>query len=60
VDDPTDLRAFGAAVESLLRDRENASRLAENARDRVVDEFLGDRHLEQYARLFGQLAHKTS
>jgi trehalose synthase len=60
VDDPTDLRAFGAAVESLLRDREDASRLAENARDRVVDEFLGDRHLEQYARLFGQLAHKTS
>jgi trehalose synthase len=53
--DPADLPAFGAAVESLLRDREFAGRLAENARDRVIDEFLGDRHLEQYARLFEQL-----
>jgi trehalose synthase len=53
--DPADLAAFGAAVESLLRDREYAARLAENARNRVIDEFLGDRHLEQYARLFDQL-----
>jgi len=60
VDDPTDLQAFGAAVESLLRDREEAGRLAENARRRVIDEFLGDRHLEQYGRLFAQLAHKTA
>ena len=54
--DPADLPAFGAAVESLLRDREEAARLAENAHDRVIDEFLGDRHLEQYARLFEQLS----
>jgi trehalose synthase len=54
--DPADLPAFGAAVESLLRDREYAARLAENAHDRVIDEFLGDRHLEQYARLFEQLS----
>jgi trehalose synthase len=60
VDDPTDLRAFGAAVESLLRDRTAAAQLAENAHLRVADEFLGDRHLEQYARLFEQLAHHTS
>ena len=53
--DPTDLRAFGAAVESLLRDREHAEQLAENGRRRVVDEFLGDRHLEQYGLLFEQL-----
>ncbi len=59
VDDPTDLRAFGAAVESLLRDRTAAARLAENAHLRVTDEFLGDRHLEQYGRLFEQLAHKA-
>jgi len=56
VDDPTDLRAFGAAVESLLRNPEEAAQLAENARARVVDEFLGDRHLQQYALLFEQLA----
>ena len=55
VDDPADLSAFGAAVESLLRDRAEAERLAENARQRVTAEFLGDRHLEQYGRLFGQL-----
>jgi trehalose synthase len=55
VSDPTDLRAFGAAVESLLRNRNEAERLAENARRRVIDEFLGDRHLEQYALLFEQL-----
>jgi trehalose synthase len=55
VDDPADLPAFGAAVESLLRDRAEAERLAENARQRVAAEFLGDRHLEQYGRLFEQL-----
>jgi trehalose synthase len=59
VDDPADLRAFGAAVESLLRDREDAAQLADNARRRVIDEFLGDRHLEQYAALFEQLPRRT-
>jgi len=56
VDDPTDLQAFGSAVESLLRDRAAARKLAENAHLRVADEFLGDRHLEQYGGLFAQLA----
>ena len=60
VEEPTDLVAFGAAVESLLRDREEAARLAQNAQQRVIDEFLGDRHLEQYAVLFEQLATTTS
>jgi trehalose synthase len=58
VADPTDLQAFGAAVESLLRDREHAGQLAQHARQRVIDEFLGDRHLEQYGALFEQLAHR--
>jgi trehalose synthase len=58
VDDPTDLPAFGAAVEALLRDREEAARLAENGRSRVIDEFLGDRHLEQYGALFEQLPRR--
>jgi trehalose synthase len=55
VHDPTDLEAFGGAVESLLRDREDAAQLGENGRQRVIDEFLGDRHLEQYGLLFAQL-----
>jgi trehalose synthase len=59
VEDPSDLRAFGAAVESLLRDREDAGQLADNAHRRVTDEFLGDRHLEQYAALFEQLPRRT-
>lgn len=59
VDDPADLRAAGAAVESLLRDREDAAQLADNARQRVLDEFLGDRHLERYGRLFEQLARNA-
>jgi trehalose synthase len=60
VDDPADLPAFGAAVESLLRDRAKAAQLARNARRRVIDEFLGDRHLEQYGLLFDQLARESS
>jgi trehalose synthase len=60
VDDPLDLQEFGAAVEALLRDRDRAGELAVNARRRVTDEFLGDRHLEQYGLLFEQLSHSAS
>ena len=59
VADPADLAAFGAAVESLLRDREDAAQLAQNGRRRVTEEFLGDRHLERYASLFEQLPRRT-
>jgi trehalose synthase len=59
IDDPGDLRAFGAALERLLRDPVEAARLARNARARAVAEFLGDRHLEQYGRLFEQLARSS-
>ena len=55
VDDPHDLQAFGAAVEMLLRNPDEAARLGENARARAGAEFLGDRHLEQYGRLLSQL-----
>jgi trehalose synthase len=52
---PNDLGAFGAAVESLLRDPERASSLGTEARLRAATEFLGDRHLEQYGRLLQQI-----
>jgi trehalose synthase len=55
VPDPHDLPAFGALVETLLRDRAEADRLAANARARAGAEFLGDRHLEQYGRLLAEL-----
>jgi trehalose synthase len=53
--EPADLAAFGSAVDALLRDPDQATRLGDNARKRVADEFLGDRHLEQYGRLFEHL-----
>jgi len=52
VSDPRDLAGFGAAVERLLRDGEEAARLGRRARERANHEFLGDRHLGQYGRLF--------
>jgi len=55
VADARDLAAFGAAVEGLLRDPEEAARLGRNARARAGTEFLGDRHLEQYGRLLTDL-----
>jgi trehalose synthase len=55
LDDPHDLAGLGAAVERLLRDPEGADRLGHEARRRVTDEFLGDRHLERYADLFAAL-----
>jgi len=55
LDDPTDLAAFGGAVRRLLDDPELAARLGANARRRATEEFLGDRHLEQWAELFAHL-----
>lgn len=59
LEDPTDLAACGAAIERLLRDPSEAARLGRCARERVLDAFLGDRHLERYASLFAQLAAPT-
>lgn len=53
--DPGDLQAAGAAITSLLADPEHAATLGQAARERVREEFLGDRHLSQYIDLFGQL-----
>jgi trehalose synthase len=55
LDDPSDLEAFGAALDRVLGDEALAARLGENARERVRDQYLGDRHLMQYVDLFEQL-----
>jgi trehalose synthase len=55
VDDPRDPVEFGQAVRRLLDDPPYAELLGENARQRATAEFLGDRHLEQYAQLVAQL-----
>jgi len=57
--DPDDLRAFGHAVCSLLQDEQRAAQIGSAARERVAREFLGDRHLEQWAQLFERLSSGT-
>jgi trehalose synthase len=52
IEDPHDLAAFGSAVERLLKEPDEAARLGANAHAKAAEEFLGDRHLEQYGRLF--------
>ena len=39
----------------MLEDRDLATRLGEGARTRVLADFLGGRHLEQYVELFASL-----
>jgi trehalose synthase len=55
LDDPTDLDAFGAALEQVVGDDLLAAKLGENAHERVRQHYLGDRHLMQYVDLFEQL-----
>ena len=51
LDDPTDIEAFAAALRRLLEDRAYAEELGQNARQRVREQYLGIRHLSQYAEL---------
>jgi trehalose synthase len=55
LDDPADLDGFAAALDKVLSDDALAARLGENARERVRDRYLGDRHLMQYVDLFEHL-----
>lgn len=54
--EPTDLTAFGAAVETLLRDPEASARLGEAGRDAAVESHLGDTHLGHWLDLIRGLA----
>ncbi len=54
--DALDLDAYARAACSLLDDRQLAARMGSAGRQRVRDEFLGDRHLAQWAQLFERLA----
>jgi trehalose synthase len=53
--DPTDLVTFGAIIDSLLHDPSERQRLGHEARRRVLDQFMGDRHLIQYGQLLDEL-----
>lgn len=47
--DPTDLDAFGQAIAELVADQDRADELGRAARQRVEQQFLGPRHLLQWA-----------
>lgn len=55
VDDPRDLAAFAAAIESILADPVRAERMGEAGRQRVIDRFLAVRRLQEYVGLVGSL-----
>lgn len=55
LDDPRDLEAFGLTLATLLEHPDEVERLGANARRHVLDEFVGDRHLLQYAALIERL-----
>jgi trehalose synthase len=53
--DARDLRAFGSAVVRLLSDPDRSQRIGAAARERVRDQFLGPRPLQQYFDLIQRL-----
>jgi trehalose synthase len=55
VDDPYDLDELAGGMRRPLEDAGLAARLGAAAHARVLSEFLGDRHLEQYVDLFSWL-----
>ena len=55
LDDPTDLESYGDSLAALLERPDEVRWRGENARRHVLNEFVGDRHLMQYAHLLQQL-----
>ena len=55
VADPYDLDELASTLRRVLEDGGLAARLGTAAQARVLSEFLGDRHLEQYVDLFSGL-----
>lgn len=49
--DPTDLTAFGAAIDELLDDSVQAHALATAGREHVRKRFLADRHFVQWVAM---------
>jgi trehalose synthase len=49
--DASDLSTFGSLVSRFLEDKAHAGKIGENAKKRVLEEYLGVRHLLQYAEL---------
>ncbi|HEX2358478.1 MAG TPA: glycosyltransferase [Solirubrobacterales bacterium] len=60
IDDPADLAAAGAAIDSLLEDPERAAAIGRAARERIRQSFLGSRHLVQYMQLIDRMLQAPS
>ena len=59
IENPHDLQACAVAFGRLLDEPDLAPRLGRSARARVLADFVGDRHLEQYADLLDRLVGAT-
>ncbi|MHC4469891.1 MAG: glycosyltransferase [Planctomycetota bacterium] len=57
VEDPHDLRSFGAAVQKLLDDPVLAKRLGRNAKERAASKFLVSRHLLQWLEFISRVGN---
>lgn len=55
LNDPRDLEGFAASVRNLLEDPARCEQIGAAARERVRNQFLGVRHLLQYAAVFEKL-----
>jgi trehalose synthase len=55
LEDPRDLDEYARVVELLLADRAEADRMGAHAQERARSQFLADRHLTQWAELFGRV-----
>jgi trehalose synthase len=53
--DPADLRSYGNAVRTLLRDPDRARAIGQEAQERVRDDYLAVRSLTQYVSLIARL-----
>jgi trehalose synthase len=60
VDNPADLAAVAEAIDGLLADPNRARAIGEAARQRVLEDFLGSRHLLQYLRLLEAMIRKQA
>jgi trehalose synthase len=59
VEDPYDIDAFAEVLRLPLADPELAGRLGAAAHARVLDHYVGDRHLAQYVDLFSALTRHS-
>jgi glycosyltransferase involved in cell wall biosynthesis len=53
--DPDDLDAFGSAVRRLLTDPSEADRMGTAAKAHINGNYVGDRHLLRYEKLFSTM-----